>query len=329
MRLRKGFALLTALWVGVVTVTLTNSVLVNTVDDRAEMSLHRERFLALEAARAGIERGISVLVQDDRRVDHLGEPWAWPVHQASEQELLWNGKSRQWYRFCGVSQHSGTRPVFSLVDEDRRIDVFRSPVSLIEKIPGIRKEAMGAWRALLSSSGQRSSDRPLVATPQLLVDAAVVRPDVFFGEDWNDNGLLEENENDGDRSFPPDDMDGRVRPGLSSLFTAWTDGRVNVNTASADVLRAVGLAAEKVEKFLNARIDRSKGIEHLEEVLGPGLPAVAKWLKVNSSTFRLNVEGGTLNVEGGTQPAASLVRVERLVTRGAKRIFVSGGSEDL
>ncbi len=48
---------------------------------------------------------------------------------------------------------------------------------------------------------------------------AGVLPEYVRGEDWNLNGLLDPNENDGDVSWPPDNADGKLDAGWSGLLT--------------------------------------------------------------------------------------------------------------
>ncbi|MBK8267328.1 MAG: general secretion pathway protein GspK [Planctomycetes bacterium] len=45
---------------------------------------------------------------------------------------------------------------------------------------------------------------------------------VVFGEDYNQNGLLDPNENDGSESFPPDDANGVLWRGIAPFFTVWS-----------------------------------------------------------------------------------------------------------
>jgi len=45
---------------------------------------------------------------------------------------------------------------------------------------------------------------------------------VVFGEDYNRNGLLDQNEDDGDASFPPDNADGLLFPGVAAFLTVWS-----------------------------------------------------------------------------------------------------------
>jgi DNA uptake protein ComE-like DNA-binding protein len=51
---------------------------------------------------------------------------------------------------------------------------------------------------------------------------AGVRPELVRGEDWNLNGRLDPNENDGDASWPPDNADGVLNAGWSEYLTAGT-----------------------------------------------------------------------------------------------------------
>lgn len=76
---------------------------------------------------------------------------------------------------------------------------------------------------------------------------AGVRPELLRGEDWNLNGLLDPNEDDGDLSFPPDNADGLLDAGWSAYITASSfepalaasgQPRLNLSAASTDALIA-------------------------------------------------------------------------------------------
>src|SRR6185503_18301260 len=45
---------------------------------------------------------------------------------------------------------------------------------------------------------------------------------IVFGEDYNRNGLLDPSENDGDATFPPDNSDGALFPGVAPFLTLWS-----------------------------------------------------------------------------------------------------------
>jgi hypothetical protein len=64
---------------------------------------------------------------------------------------------------------------------------------------------------------------------------------ILFGEDYNRNGMLDANEDDGDASFPPDNGDGVLFPGIAPYLTLWSnemntsaDGRPRINLNMKD-----------------------------------------------------------------------------------------------
>lgn len=81
-------------------------------------------------------------------------------------------------------------------------------------------------------------DGPFGSVEELLLVKGMM-PEVFFGEDANGNEELDDNEDDGDRSYPPDNEDGELQLGLRHYVTVDSPGPVNLNTASEPVLRAL------------------------------------------------------------------------------------------
>lgn len=82
-----------------------------------------------------------------------------------------------------------------------------------------------------------SKNSPLESLDELLLVRGVF-PEYLYGEDFNRNGLLDPNENDGDATWPPDNADGALQLGWSAYLsvhgretnTRW-DGstRININ----------------------------------------------------------------------------------------------------
>lgn len=71
----------------------------------------------------------------------------------------------------------------------------------------------------------------------------LVEPGFVRGEDWNLNGMLDPNEDDGDLSWPPDNADGTLNGGWSDLLTAVSRGgglglagESRLDLAEADIL---------------------------------------------------------------------------------------------
>ena len=80
---------------------------------------------------------------------------------------------------------------------------------------------------------------------------------VVFGEDYNRNGLLDLNEDDGDDSFPPDNADGGLFPGVAPFLTVWSremntssnnQPRINLNLQDLDKLE------EKMEEDFDGSV---------------------------------------------------------------------------
>ncbi|MCA9257232.1 MAG: general secretion pathway protein GspK [Phycisphaerales bacterium] len=68
---------------------------------------------------------------------------------------------------------------------------------------------------------------------------------IVYGEDYNQNGLLDPNEDDGDLSFPPDDGDGKLFQGVARYFTIWSQEA----NASADGRPRIFLNLQDLEKL--------------------------------------------------------------------------------
>lgn len=87
------------------------------------------------------------------------------------------------------------------------------------------------------------------------------RAEYVRGEDWNLNGRLDENENDGDESWPPDNRDGKLDGGWSGLLSAESiddvltpsgEERLDLRTAQAgDVVGRVGVSQEQAQAIVD------------------------------------------------------------------------------
>lgn len=61
----------------------------------------------------------------------------------------------------------------------------------------------------------------------------------YAGEDANHDSVLDTNENDAYLSKPSDNSDGTLDLGLIDFFTVYGNGKININTASREVLSAL------------------------------------------------------------------------------------------
>ncbi|MFO0857951.1 MAG: type II secretion system protein GspK [Phycisphaerales bacterium] len=78
---------------------------------------------------------------------------------------------------------------------------------------------LGYYRGLRYPFEPRNGMPRSIAEMELM---AGVDPESVRGEDWNLNGLLDPNEDDGDASWPPDNADGILDRGWSGLLTVYS-----------------------------------------------------------------------------------------------------------
>ena len=78
---------------------------------------------------------------------------------------------------------------------------------------------------------------PFSTRDELLLVPGVTSP-LYYGEDSNQNGKLDRNERDGNRSWPPDDGNRYLALGLKNYVTTYSN-QVNLNTAPREVLYAL------------------------------------------------------------------------------------------
>jgi DNA uptake protein ComE-like DNA-binding protein len=169
--------------------------------------------------------------------------------------------------------------LWGLDDEASKINLNTATKEILLKLPNMTEDIVDAiidWRDANSTpgaSGAESSyyngltppynckNQPFETLEELLYVKGM-NPPLLFGEDFNLNGRLEPNEDDGDKTWPPDNNDGKLDPGLWSLCTVWSadrnvdaegNKRINLNTASAPELVRAGLQNPEVLQIMSMR----------------------------------------------------------------------------
>lgn len=108
--------------------------------------------------------------------------------------------------------------------------------------------------------------------------------ELMYGEDANQNGILDPGEDE--------NQDGKLNRGLIELITVWTSGKVNINTASKQVLQAFFGKSEIVDQIIAHRenIGPFKSKEEAAEKI-PQVRGLMDNLAVKSSNFRIKSTG--------------------------------------
>jgi len=227
-----------------------------------------------EQAIEGASRYLSFLLTN------LEEPGALPDFTEYAYENVAVGSAAFW--LVGRSNeenYSEDAPFFGLSDEASRLNLNTATVEMLEALPNMTPELAasiihwrsedvdvqppgpdsGAYLSLEPGYNSKDSNFETVDELRLLIGEDW---DLLYGEDHNRNGILDPNEDDGAESYPDDNADGRLDPGIMEFLTVYSresnvqaDGspRVNVADDEAGMVQVLteAFGAERTEEILN------------------------------------------------------------------------------
>ena len=232
---REGFVLVSVLWVVALLTIITLSY-----HHRARLEVQASRYSldsaqAMMAARGAVERGVIDLrnksVLDAFTVTpgdgggapatHLGQSWA------RGGDLLASGGALK-------RDESFTDDVvlYAIEDLERYVNINTAPEDVVENLPGIDRPL--ARKLHFRRAGTDDAGVAAASGPLPFQDVAEVRSlDGISDREWRGEA---------------------GKAGLRSVLTTFGDGRVNVNTATCDVLRALpGVGDQAARDILSAR----------------------------------------------------------------------------
>ena len=184
-----------------------------------------------------------------------------------------------YYSLLGQRYDSDEALTFGLIDEAAKLNLNTASWQSLAAQPGMTDEVAQAivdfrdpdsdplpygaedeyYQSL--TPAYRAKNAPLETLQELLLVRGVT-PEVLYGEDTNQNGVLDPWEDDGDASPPDDDRDGELDRGLAGYVTVYSaepnlnsqgQPRLNLNTAPREELRKTlrqGMPADLVERIL-------------------------------------------------------------------------------
>ncbi len=162
---------------------------------------------------------------------------------------------------------------FGIRDEASKLNLNTASEEMLLKLPEMTSELANAiidWRDEddeVSESGAEKEyylllDEPYYAKNDyfetveevLLVKGADL--EILFGEDWNRNGVLDDNENDADDSEPSDDRNGSLDRGFYDYVTVYSktpnvdsSGEQRIDITSADVTELRELLLQVMDDY--------------------------------------------------------------------------------
>lgn len=189
--------------------------------------------LAARQADAAIEGAVNYAKYILSNVD---TPGLFPDPTTYQYEAVPVGDATFWF-LGGDSQNALDSRPFGLVDEASKLNVNSVTSTVLQLLPGMTSDfasAIVGWRTPAGSDTAVSGSvsgldgntyTPKYApfeTPEEIGMVNGADKTFLYGEDANLNGALDPNEDDGDKTLPSDNSDGKLDPGLLSYLTTFS-----------------------------------------------------------------------------------------------------------
>jgi len=269
---QRGFATLLVLWiVGIAVVMLAvveSAAYRQGAAGREALGEVRARW----AARAGVETAIAVAEYSAQNPDQFDAYAVFDeIDAAGEAELPGGAAFR-------LSYTSPRGEIIGALDAHAKLNINLMTQEDLMLLPSMTEDTADA---ILDWIDEDEDVRPLGAEDAYYLSnpfpyiarngffrsiaelelVAGALPEVVRGEDWNLNGRLDPNEDDGDASWPPDNADGKLDAGWSGILTASSvDGglaasgqaRLDLTTATSDqVAQRLGIEAAQADAIID------------------------------------------------------------------------------
>lgn len=289
---KRGFVLVCVLWVLAILTVVTLGLGRRAVLDRRAAAYSLDRAQAALMARGAVRRAIAdlknkaiidELAERDPGITHLGQPWA------REQDMLKGGEI---FKLGDAFENDSV--VYRMEDEERRVNVNRAAPELLDNLDALSRTAARKIY-VRTRTGEQEGDPPAAFhTLEEIRHIEGVRDEDWFGT--------------------------KRKTGLRYLLTTWGDGRININTASEEVLASIpGMHESDAAKIIEFRAGSDgelgtgddRGIKpqmSLVEEAGirpNSMQAIYKYCKYNSELFKITGEATRRN--GAVRVASSAV----------------------
>lgn len=225
-RAREGFVLVAVIWVLAILTVLTlgfaGRVLLDQRAGALTVDRSRAQYLArgaVEYAVAEIQNRIAVQAYIEQARALLaarqgGAPMLQPISSEGPSNLYAESANllAEGAIFAAGEAMQGDKVTFTIEDAESRINLNSAPEEVLDNIEGISFRTVNAIVRRRGASFSTDEPRPFLAVAEAR-DLDGITEDIWEG--------------DGDS------------PGLRDLFTVYGSGRININTASEPVLRAI------------------------------------------------------------------------------------------
>jgi type II secretory pathway component PulK len=264
----RGAVLLIVLWAIAIASVVTASI---QLFSTRQATLGRDavaRTQARWAARGGVEQMLAVM-ETHTLLPYADDAWAMvkDMEEASSGQLH--------FASYDIRHHMDGRDWAGPLDEQGRLNINAADAMMLNLLRDITPDVIDAildWRDtdeeprsqgaeeafyanLKFPYKPRNADFHSVAELELV---AGIWPEHLRGEDWNLNGRLDANENDGDLSWPIDAADGILDAGWSAWLTARSVRGGMAASGQPRLYLADSTAEELLERLANAGLTEAQ-----------------------------------------------------------------------
>ncbi len=228
---RRGSTLILVLWTLAITTVMVVSLQMTTYRAAAAGREALGTVRARWAARAGVEGVIAYLTWDAQQGDAAGDLRQFNM----DMEALSTGTLAS-SAFL-IEHWDGEKNVPGPEDCHARLNVNLADAAMLERIKYLRTDMANAILDWADGGDDERADgvevsyysqlpggyaprNEVVRNLQELEAVKGVTAELLRAEDWNLNGVLDPNEDDGELSWPPDNSDGILDAGWSAYLTA-------------------------------------------------------------------------------------------------------------
>jgi DNA uptake protein ComE-like DNA-binding protein len=281
------------------------------------------RVQARWAARAGVEQMIAIMEFHLENADP-DDPMA-PVRDM-EEHALGSTATGTWdiRHFLDGVEWAGP------LDEGAKLNINTATRTQLTNLPNMTPDVVDAiidWRDADDTVGQLGAERdyyagrsmgyaPRNANLHSVAELELIAgawPKYVRGEDWNLNGRLDPNEDDGPKSFPEDKPDGKLDAGWAGYLTAISK-QSKMSLSGEDKLPLKGTDAESLMKRLSVTEDQAKALATYgaqanakpENLLVTPLSQLAAGSSGTGGTGGTGTTGGNRSTGGGSTGGGSM-----------------------
>jgi DNA uptake protein ComE-like DNA-binding protein len=268
-RARRGSVVVVVVWAVAIAAVLVAATQIVTFRQAVVGRETLARVQARWAARAGVEQMIAIMEFHLENADP-DDPMA-PVRDM-EEHALGSTATGTWdiRHFLDGVEWAGP------LDEGAKLNINTATRTQLTNLPNMTPDVVDAiidWRDADNNVGQLGAERDYYSGRSMgysprngnfhsiaeLELVAGAWPKYVRGEDWNLNGRLDPNEDDGPKSFPEDKPDGKLDAGWSGYLTA-ASKQSKMSLSGEDKLPLKGTDAESLVKRLGVTEDQAKAL---------------------------------------------------------------------